>query len=99
MIVEVLDLARREFDEAFVYYESQRPGLGEEFRSAVKRQIEKIKAHPDAWMPVSPGVRKCLGRQFPYDVVYQQTDAGLLILALAHKKRIPSYWAKRICKR
>lgn len=35
MNIEVLELARQEFDEAFVRYEAQSPGLGEEFRNAV----------------------------------------------------------------
>ncbi len=83
MKIEVLDLARREFDDAFAYYESQRPGLGEAFRQAVRLQLDKIKAHPDACMLVRPGIRKCLGHRFPYDVIYQRNETGLLILALA----------------
>jgi hypothetical protein len=96
MIVEVLDLARQEFDDAFVYYEGQRTGLGEVFRAAVKSQVGKITTHPDAWMLVRPGIRKCLGRKFPYDVIYQRIPGGILILALAHKKRAPIYWERRI---
>lgn len=96
MNIEVLELARQEFDEAFVRYEAQSPGLGEEFRNAVYLQVKKIRAHPDAWMLVRPGIRKCLGHQFPYAVVYQRSEDGLLILALAHKKRAPMYWADRI---
>ena len=95
MKIEVLDLARQEFDDAFVRYESQSPGLGEALRSAVKLQVQKIKAHPDAWMLVRPGIRKRLGHTFPYDVIYQRVPHGILILALAHKKRAPMYWIER----
>ncbi len=98
MNIEVLDLARQEFDEAFVHYESQRQGLGEALRAAVKVQVTKIKAHPDAWMLVRPGIRKYLGHRFPYDVIYQRIGDDLLILALAHKRRAPSYWVDRIKK-
>lgn len=98
MKIEVLDLARQEFDDAFAHYESQRPGLGEELRAAVRVQMKKIKAHPDAWMLVRPGIRKCLGHRFPYDVIYQRIGEDLLILALAHKRRAPLYWADRIQK-
>ena len=48
MNIEVLDLARNEFDEAFVHYESQNPGLGEKFRAAIKAQVTKIRDNPDA---------------------------------------------------
>ncbi len=98
MKIEVLELARREFDDAFVHYESQRIGLGEEFRAAVRTQVKKIQEHPEAWMLIRPGIRKCLGHRFPYDVIYQRIGDDLLILALAHKKRAPSYWAERARK-
>ena len=52
--VEVLEVARQEFDEAYAHYESTRVGLGEEFRKEVRWQVLKIKEHPDAWMLVSP---------------------------------------------
>jgi len=91
MNIEVLDLARQEFDDAFVHYESLGRGLGEKFRAAVKIQVAKIKAHPDAWMLVRPGIRKSLGHRFPYDVIYQRIGDDLLILALAPKKRAPLY--------
>ena len=94
--LEVLEVARQEFDEAYVHYESARAGLGEEFRQEIRRQLVKIKEYPDAWMLVSPGIRKCLGRRFPYDVIYQRIGARVLILALAHKHRRPRYWQERI---
>lgn len=96
MTIEVLEVARQEFDEAFIYFEQRKPGLGDEFRSAIKAQILKIKHHPDAWPLIRPGIRKCLGRKFPYDVIYQKIDTGILILALAHKKRRPLYWVDRM---
>jgi hypothetical protein len=83
MTVEVLEVAQQE-------------GLGEEFRAAVKVQVAKIRAHPGAWMLIRPGVRKCLGRKFPYDVIYQVMTDKILILALAHKRRKPLYWAGRV---
>ena len=96
MKVEVLEVARQEFDEAYVYYESRQIGLGKEFRGAVKEQVLKIMAHPDAWMLVRPGIRKCRGSRFPYDVIYQKAGDRILILALAHRKRRPMYWQDRV---
>ena len=96
MKVEVLEVARQEFDEAYIYYESRQTGLGEELRGAVKEQVLKIMAHPDAWMLVRPGIRKCRGARFPYDVIYQKAGDRILILALSHKKRRPMYWQDRV---
>jgi plasmid stabilization system protein ParE len=94
--IDVLEVARQEFDEAFEYYESRQPGLGEDFRKAVREQVQKIASHPDAWILVRPGIRKCLGSRFPYDVIYQKSEKSILILAMAHRKRRPLYWQDRI---
>jgi len=31
MTIDVLEVARQEFDEAFIYFEQRKPSLGEEF--------------------------------------------------------------------
>ncbi|MBK9990909.1 MAG: type II toxin-antitoxin system RelE/ParE family toxin [Verrucomicrobia bacterium] len=96
MKIEVLEVARQEFDEAYVYYETQQAGLGEGFRESVKEQVQKIVAHPNAWMLLRAGIRKCRGSRFPYDVIYQKNGDSILVLALAHRKRRPLYWQDRI---
>ena len=96
MKIDVLEVARQEFDEAFEYYESRHEGLGEEFRTAVREQVQKIASHHDAWILIRPGIRKCLGSRFPYDLIYQKLGDGILVLALAHRKRRPLYWQDRI---
>jgi len=63
--IEALDVARQEFDEAYVHYESAKAGLGEEFREEIKRQLMKIKEHPDAWMLVSTGIESVWAGGFP----------------------------------
>jgi hypothetical protein len=50
MTIEVLDVARREFDEAFIYYSSKGEVLGEAFRDSVRSQVLRIQEHPDAWI-------------------------------------------------
>jgi plasmid stabilization system protein ParE len=94
--IDVLEVARQEFDEAFEYYESRRQGFGEDFRKAVREQVQRIASHPDAWVLVRPGIRKCRGSCFPYDVIYQKSGEKILVLALAHRKRRPLYWRDRI---
>jgi plasmid stabilization system protein ParE len=94
--IDVLEVARQEFDEAFEYYESRQQGMGEDFRVAVQEQVRKIAAHPGAWLLVRPGIRKCLGSRFLYDVIYQKVGEGILVLALAHRKRRPLYWQDRM---
>jgi len=33
---------------------------------------------------------------FPYSVIFQDKDDNILVVAVAHAKRRPGYWLKRI---
>ena len=48
-----------------------------------------------AWHPLTPHIRRCRLRRFPYSVVYTQDGNDLLVLAIAHQHRKPDYWRNR----
>ena len=78
------------------YYEAQKPGLGLELFEEVWAAIERIEQYPEAWQPVSPRTRRCQTNRFPYGVIYQIRENEILIVAVAHLHRKPSYWQNRI---
>jgi toxin ParE1/3/4 len=86
----------REFDEAAEYYERQRAGLGRRFRLAVEEAFDRIRRQPRRY-PLLPGSdhRKCLVAKFPYKVVFVDRDDDVWVVAVAHHKRKPGYWAYR----
>lgn len=84
--------ARRELREAVVYYNSQRPRLGNEFRDEVWNTIQRIQRFPEAWHPLSASVRRCQMNRFPYGLIYASTENEILIIAVAHLHRAPEYW-------
>lgn len=49
MNVEFLDIAERELDDAFKYYDGIYKGLGLRFIAELESSIERIKLHPTAW--------------------------------------------------
>lgn len=63
-------LARREYEEAFDYYETQELGLGEKYRCAVWGAIGIIEQYPHSSTEIRPGVRKFLLRRFPFKLLY-----------------------------
>jgi hypothetical protein len=93
--------AREEFDEAMDRYNEARPGLGDAFLDLVNDALEQATL-PSPGVTV-PGVRRANVRrllmtpQFPYAVVLL-TDARVVI-AVAHLRRRPSYWRKRLPRR
>jgi plasmid stabilization system protein ParE len=91
-----LKAAQVDMNEAARYYESQRPGLGVEFREEVRSTVERIKGLPDAWHPLSENTRRCQTRRFPYGVIYQARSDEVIIVAVAHLHREPEHWKDRL---
>ena len=95
MILKFDPLAKREYEDAFEYYEAQEEGLGESFRCAVWAAIAVLERHPEIGEEVRPGIRKILLRRFPYKLIYSVTDDAVYIIAVAHGHREPDYWLGR----
>lgn len=89
--------AADELADASLWYERQQLGLGDEFEDAVYAAAERVAERPLAW-PVWQGfapVRVYNLRRFPYRLPFVSADV-VLVLAVAHMKRRPGYWASRL---
>jgi plasmid stabilization system protein ParE len=87
--------AEIELNEAAEWYSERRVGLGLEFLSAIREKIATILEAPARWRPVN-GARRVLVGRFPYAVVYREiSDDEIEIVAVAHYRRRPKYWARR----
>ncbi len=96
MDVEFIWPADLELDEAVAYYNIQIPGLGDRFFDEVSNAIERIKQFPPAWTMVGTHTRRCLLNKFPYSLLYTVESDLILIVAVAHQHREPSYYFDRI---
>jgi toxin ParE2 len=96
MMVRLLEPAQAELDEAITWYADQAPGLGDAFLIETIKVITLIRQFPLAWHPLTPEIRRCRLRRFPYCVVYTQDGDELLVLAIAHQHRKPNYWRSRL---
>ena len=88
-------LAERELVEAADFYEQAARGLGVEFLDEFERLGAIIAAYPDAGAGDQSDVRVLHARRFPYSLVYEERDRMVFILAVAHQRRRPRYWADR----
>jgi plasmid stabilization system protein ParE len=96
MSIRLLEPAQAELDEAITWYAEQAPGLGDAFLIEALKTIQLIENFPQAWHPLTPQIRRCRLRRFPYSVVYTQDGTNLLVLAIAHQHRKPGYWRNRL---
>jgi plasmid stabilization system protein ParE len=94
--VEFHPAARREFVETAHYYQTQRPGLGRRFASAVRDAILRIQEHPRLYRLLEDDIRCCRVLRFPYGVVYRSTADRIQIIAVMHLHRQPGYWHSRV---
>ncbi|MBM4367026.1 MAG: type II toxin-antitoxin system RelE/ParE family toxin [Deltaproteobacteria bacterium] len=88
--------ARTEVVEAWVWYEEQRPGLGDEMVACLDAAVAAASRNPEAYARNYGEARRALVRRFPYAVFYMVEGGELVVLAVAHTSRKPGYWADRI---
>lgn len=62
--------ALREIGEAREWYETQSPGLGEEFIAATELQLRRLEQGPLLYAEVIIGVRRAFLPRFPYGLFY-----------------------------
>jgi plasmid stabilization system protein ParE len=93
--VVLRDEAQTEFDEAFDYYEGQRPGLGVQFAERVQDVFDRISVNPQLHAVVLGDVRKAVVARFPYCVYYRAEPARVQVIAVFHTSRDPSVWQGR----
>lgn len=95
MNVRFLKPAQAELDEAIQWYARQAPGLGDAFLIETLAAMKLIEQFPLAWHPLSPEIRRCRLKRFPYSVVYALNEGDLIVIAIAHQHRQPTYWKNR----
>ena len=84
----------REIGEAQEWYESQSPGLGEEFIAAIELQLKRLEQAPLLYAEVIPSVRRAFLPRFPYGLFYAVRGNLVHILAVLHDARNPRRWPK-----
>ena len=89
--------ADAEVYEAVLYYEDRAPNLGLAFLDEIEKASQRILANPMASRSVGDEVRQAPVARFPYNVLYVlERDDCIRVIAVAHQKRRPGYWRKRL---
>lgn len=96
MKLEILQIARQEFQAAQEYYEMEQAGLGARFESEIRRTLLRIQRYPKVWSVERKEIRRCFVHKFPFKIIYSIYNETIIVLAFAHLHRKPEYWAERI---
>jgi plasmid stabilization system protein ParE len=87
--------ARLEYDEATVWYESQRTGLGGEFVSEIDRAVLRVCEAPEQFPIVLRDIRCVRVRRFPYSLFFRVRSGRIVVLSVFHARRDPLIWRER----
>ena len=93
--------ASAELENAAVWYEQERDGLGVQLVHAVDAALDQIARWPAIGervlnVPNDLPVRRWPVSRFPYHVIYMEWEGIIRILAFAHDSREPGFWFSRI---
>ena len=96
---EFLPEAEKEFREAARYYENEASGVGLAFIIEVHKAVAAIVAHPLGSPKARGSIHKKVLNHFPYNVLYSVEGDLVVVVAVAHQKRRPTYWRRRLRSR
>ena len=95
MNLVVRPAAAADLEEVFLWYEGQRPGLGDQFLDAVEQVFRAVLENPRRYRVVHRDTRRAHVRRFPYSVFYRITGDDVVVVACFHGSRDPRQWEGR----
>ena len=88
--------AREDLLDAFQWYQSQRQGLGFDFKLCADEAITKISRSPLIYKKVLQDVRRINLKRFPFGLYYLVNSNTIIVLAVLHARRDPDKWKTRL---
>ena len=89
-------LAEVEFEEARLWYERQRPGLGTEFAIEIDACLERIRQSPEMYARAKKNYRQVMVKQFPYTIYYEFARGLVTVYTVFHCSRDPAKLDERL---
>jgi plasmid stabilization system protein ParE len=86
---------QEELNEAYSWYESQKPGLGDEFLDCLDETVNLICQMPESYAVTYRDIRRAIVRRFPYAVYYRIVSSRVIVTAIFHGRRDPKSWQMR----
>lgn len=87
--------AETDLSTAYVWYESKRPRLGDEFLTEAEDCFARIAELPESFPQLHGRYRRALMRRFPYKIFYVIEPEFISIVAVLHGARHSIRWRSR----
>lgn len=93
---DIHEEAQAEFLAALDHYVAISPSLGERFYAEIERLMNDVCAAPRRFRQYDPPVRRHIGRDFPFAIIYLEREDHVWIVAVMPLRRAPDYWKHRL---
>ncbi len=82
--------------DAVDYYEEERTGLGDRFRSEAMQLLHRLESNPYLYPATHiPPYRKATLTIFPFCIFYKIANSEIIVIAVHHSRRDPDLWHAR----
>lgn len=98
MNLEFFEEASEEVEEHRAWYRERSETAEAAFLRELDRAAELAVEAPGRWPRYLAGTRRYVFRTFPFSLVYFVENETVKVVAVAHSKRRPGYWLKRLKK-
>lgn len=87
--------AAAEVERAQAWYEERSVLAAAGFLQELTRAIQRIRVAPERYPEAEHGTRRIVLEQYPFTAFYLMRPEEIFVIAVAHQKRRPGYWADR----
>ena len=95
MKVEVLDLAERDLEDGYRFYERQSPGVGDYFLDSLCAEIDSLALYAGIHR-IFFGYHRLLARKFPHAVYYKVVGNVAQVWAVVDCRRDPEWIRQKL---
>lgn len=94
--IDVHPEAAAEAQAAAQWYRERSALAADAFLAELDHAVDRIAVNPGMYPHYFRGTRRYLLQRFPFYLVYREVPGRLELVAIAHGRRRPGYWKKRI---
>jgi len=94
--VEFHPAALIDAEAALEWYRKRSERAASRFLAELELLVGRLEAGPERYPEFHAGTRRVLFRRFPYYVVFRCNDLRIEVIAVAHGRRRPGFWASRL---
>ena len=87
--------ANKEVEDAQAWYEERSLLAAAGFLHELSKAVRQIGEAPNRYPLALHGTRRVVLERFPFNIFYRVGGSEVVVVALAHQKRRPGYWADR----